>query len=70
MIFIPTGLHTSPRLHLSTVTLGVTLGVMLGVMLGVTVVVTLRAVIRHRRPLHSVGLLVRLRRSRDFRTDP
>jgi len=36
------------------------------------VVVTLgpgRAVMRHRRPLRSAGLLVRLRRSRDFRTD-
>ena len=53
--------NTSTTRCLSTVTLGVTLGVAVGV----TVVVTLRL----RRPLHSLGLFVRLRRSRDFRTD-
>ena len=54
----------------STVTLGAPVGVT-GVIV-VTLVVRLgpgRAVMRHRRPLRSVGLLVRLRRGRDFRTD-
>ena len=55
----------------STLTLGAPVGVTVGEIV-VTLVVRLgpgRAVMRHRRPLRSVGLLVRLRRGRDFRTD-